>query len=125
MAGFRQPGGHREVITVTADVTLSDGDVGKIVTNRGASGAVIITLPAASSTNAGGSILVLPTANQSLTVTGTADTMIIVNDLTADSVSVQTASQMIGGGLDFVSDGTGWHALVLGNGGTMTITTAT
>jgi hypothetical protein len=125
MAGTRQPGGHREIINATGNITLTSDDVGKIVTNRGAAGAVVVTLPAANSTNAGGTILVLPTADQNLTVSGTADTMIILNDLTADSVAVSTAGQKIGGGFEMVSDGVGWHALVLGAAGTQTVTTAT
>jgi len=122
--GTRQPGGHREVIAHTASATLTNDDVGKIHTNTGAAGAVTLTMPTPSSTNAGGTITVLACADQNLTV-ATTDKMIIVNDLAADSVSLQTASQKIGGGFVFTSTGALWHCGVLGNGGTMTVTTAT
>lgn len=120
----RQPGGQREVLTITANTTLTNSDVGKIITNRGATGAVVITLPAAGVGNLGGSILVMATADQNLTVT-TTDNLVTINDLAADSVAFSTTSQKIGGGWEFISDGVAWHALVLGSGGTQTTTVAT
>ena len=38
----------------------------------------------------------------------TVDTVTTFNDLTADSVALQTASERAGGGFRFVRDGTGW-----------------
>ncbi len=125
MPGTRQPGGHREVIAVTANTTLTDNDVGKIITNRGAAGAVTITLPTPNVTNKGGTITVLAQADQNLTVTcATLDTLVILNDLAADSVALTTVAQKIGGGMDFLSDGTGWQVLPRVHSG-QTISTAT
>jgi hypothetical protein len=110
MAGLRQPGGNRELITTTADLTLTNNDVGKIICNLGASGAVNITLPAPTTCSPGDSIMVLSCADQNLTVTsGTADTLITLHDVAADSVAFSTASEKIGGGWTFVCVGSKWH----------------
>lgn len=110
MAGTRQPGGNRELITVTADITLTAHDVGKIVCNLGASGAVIVTLPAPTACNPGDCITVLSCAAQNLTCTsGTADTLITLNDVAADSVAFSTAAEQAGGGWDFTCLGSKWH----------------
>lgn len=125
MAGTRQPGGQREVIITTASIVLSNQDIGKIIGNRGAVGGITITLPAPNVENMGGTITVLSQANQTLLVNCvTADTLVITNDLNADSVQLATAALMIGGGFDFVSDGVGWQVLPRVFAG-QTITTAT
>lgn len=114
MAGFRQPGRQRELITVTADTTLTAHDVGKTVCNAGANGAVTITLPAPTACQKGDDILVLSCADQNLVVaSGTADTLITLNDIAADSVALQTSSEKAGGGFWFTCVGSLWHCLVL------------
>ncbi|NBW11857.1 MAG: hypothetical protein EBR82_27875 [Caulobacteraceae bacterium] len=110
MAGYRQPGGGYEYINVTADITLGVNDAGKFFNNRGATGAVTITLPDAASFGAGNWVLVGSAADQNLTVNcSPADKLIIDNDLAADSVALSTSSHKIGGMFKFVSDGTGWQ----------------
>jgi len=123
MAGTRQPGGHKEVIALTANTTLTNDDVGKIFTNRGAAGSVTVTLPAPDGINAGGSIDVYAVADQNVVVT-TSDKMAIFNDAAADSVAVSTSGEKIGACFQFTSDGTVWFAKSLGVGA-HTITTAT
>ena len=92
---------------VTADRTLVNYESGSWFTNRGASGAVVFTLPA--SPKLGVWFRFSTVAGQTLTITaGTADTMIVFNDATADSVSFGTSSAKIGAGADVVFDGTGW-----------------
>jgi hypothetical protein len=125
MAGFRQAGRNRELITVTADTTLGAGDVGKVICNVGASGAVNITLPTPASCRPGDDILVLSCADQDLVCTsGTADTIITLNDIAADSVALQTASEKAGGGFLFTCVGSLWHCLILCEE-TQTVTVAT
>lgn len=125
MTGFRQPGRNRELITATADITLTSADVGKTVCNVGAAGTVVITLPAPAACRAGDDILVLSCADQTLTVaSGTADKMITLNDIAADSVSLQTSSEKAGGGFWFTCVGALWHCLVLCEE-TQTVTVAT
>lgn len=127
MAGSRNAGGQREVVATAASITLGNNDIGKIITTRGASGAVTVTLPTPSMDNAGGSVTVLNVVDQNLTVNcSTNDLVMIINDAAADSVSLQTASQKIGGGFDFISDGTNWFVNLRNpTGGTLTVTTAT
>ena len=124
MPGLRQPGGHREVVALTASTTLTNHDIGKVFTNRGAAGSVTITLPAPDSTNQGGCIDVHVVADQTVVVT-TTDKLAIFNDAAADSVAVQTSGEKIGGSFQFISDGTSWLARSMGVGGAFTITTAT
>ena len=125
MAGTRQPGRQRELITTTASITLTNFDVGKTVCNVGASGAVTITLPTPASCIAGDDILVLSCADQDLIVaSGTADTLITLNDIAADSVALSTASEKAGGGFLFTCVGALWHCLDM-TGETQTVTVVT
>lgn len=126
MAGTRQPGGNRELITVTASTTLTAHDVGKIYCNVGASGAVTITLPAPTTCTPGDQITVLSCAAQNLIVaSGTADTLITLNDVAADSVAFQTASEQAGGGWVFTCVGSLWHcAPFITEAQTQTVVTA-
>ena len=110
MAGTRQPGRNRELITATASVTLGPEDAGKTVCNVGAAGAVTVTLPAPAACRPGDDILVLSCADQDLVVaSGTADQMITLNDVAADSVALSTSSEKAGGGFLFTCVGTKWH----------------
>lgn len=98
----------------TADYTIVTGTdaSGTVFTNRGAIGTVIFTLPAPSQSIAGVFYDFIGLAAQTLTVkTATADTLIAFNDATADSMSVQTASELIGVSMRAVCDGTSWIAL--------------
>jgi len=121
-AGFLDSAGgikFTDVKTKTADYTVVTGTdpSGTLFTNRGASGTVIFTLPAPSQAIKGTWYsFAAVVAAQVLTVkTATADTLITFNDLTADSVSVQTTSEIIGGILRAVCDGTSW--IVFGDSG--------
>ena len=98
----------RVITAKTADYTVSQNtDEGALLTNRGASGAVTFTLPAAPP--AGWWCDVAVVADQTVTVaSGTADTLIVFNDATADSIAWATAGQKIGNGASFIFDGTGW-----------------
>lgn len=110
----------------TADYTVLATESGSIFTTTGATAAVNFTLPAIST---GPWIFYfLAGADVNMTVTAeTADTMVTFNDLAADSVAFSTASEIIGGGVMVVCDGTTLFAIQLGRGGhaqTLTIATA-
>jgi len=125
MTGFRTRSNVSEVLALTASATLTNDDLGKIVTNRGASGAVTITLPTPSGDNAGGEVRVMVVADQNVTVNcSTNDKIVIFNDAAADSVAWSTSGEKIGAGGDFVSDGTNWFFRAQ-NAGANTVTTAT
>lgn len=106
----------------TADYTIVTGTdrSGTIFTNRGASAAVIFTLPAPAQGIAGAYYDFISVADQDVTVkTATADTLIVVNDLTADSLKMGTSNQKIGSAMRAVCDGTSWIAFgyAIGAGG--------
>ena len=125
MPGTRQPTVNRELVTVTADVTLTNFDLGKTVCNVGASGAVIITLPAPGACTPGGDILVLACAAQNLTVAGAANgDLITFGDVAANSVALSTGSEQAGGAFLITCVGSKWHVAEL-TGETQTVTVAT
>ena len=100
-------GGWRNIVAKTADYTVVTADHGTLFTNRGAAGAVNFTLPTTAYKGMRFGFYVV--ADQTLTVTsGTADTMVVYNDATADSVSFGSDGDKIGGMFEVVGDGTGW-----------------
>ena len=111
------------ILTVTATATLSELHMGTHIVVRGAVAAVNLTLPA--TPKRGMRFLVTNASAQNLTITaGTADTMVVFNDLTADSVTLSTAGELIGGSFEIIGDGTGWIVLpLLWEGQTPTIAT--
>lgn len=114
MAGTRQGGRNRELINTTASITLSPNDIGKTISNYGASGAVTVTLPTATTCTPGGDIIVLGAADQDLTVApATADTLVGKGDLDLDSVTLSTSGEKIGGGFMLTCLGPVWHVAYL------------
>lgn len=119
----------RVILAKTADYSLAAaGDCGTIFTNRGAGGAVNFTLPTTTAAGAGWWCEIFNVAAQNVTITaGTADTMIVFNDATADSLAYSTSGQIIGSGARVVHDGTGWLVFLhpATTGGAQTTATAT
>lgn len=71
------------------------------------SGAVVATLPA--SPRLGLNYKFTNTVDQDLTITaGTPDTMIVFNDIAADSVAVSTAGRKIGATFEVIGTGSAW-----------------
>jgi len=106
----------------TADYTIvsADDPSGTVFTNRGASGAVVFTLPAPSQALEGVFYDFVGVAGHHITVkTATADTLIAYNDATADSIATSTAGELIGVAMRAVCDGTSWIAfgMAVGAGG--------
>lgn len=100
-------GAFRHIAPKTADYTVREFESGTLFTNRGASGAVNFTLPA--TPKRGLHYGFYGVVDQNLKVTsGTADTLVVINDATADSISFETASLKIGGMFEVFGDGTGW-----------------
>lgn len=110
--------------TKTADYTVVEGDAGTIFTTTGAAGAVNFTLPATA--KKGLAFTFINTADQNMTITaGTADTMIVFNDLAADSVSLSTLSEKIGGSFKVIGTGSAWIVIPnLWEAQTVTVVTA-
>ena len=88
-------GGWQRVVAKTADYTVVEADNNTIFTNEGAAGAVNFTLP---TVRVGFRFLFVVVADQTLKVIASpADSMIAFNDNAADSVSLETASEKVGG----------------------------
>lgn len=69
-----------------------------IFTNAGATGAVTFTLPTPNRALLGVRYEFKAVADQNLIVAApTADTLIVLNDVAADSLAIQTSSQKVGG----------------------------
>lgn len=96
----------------TASYTIVPGDIGKLFTNRGASGAVTFTLPVVANLTSGWWCEFFVVANQSFVIAsnGSADDIVTFNDAGADSVTINTSAERIGFGARYVWDGTGWLA---------------
>jgi hypothetical protein len=85
-------------------------------------GTATATLPA-NGAAAGSWFIVTVLTDQTTTISAaTADTLITVNDTTADSVAFSTAGQKIGSHVKFISNGSVWIAINLGST-TMTVAT--
>lgn len=102
-----------KVTAKTASYTVTPNDFGSILTTRGAGGAITFTLPTASSVNAGDWVLFINVADQNMIVTGTDEGLVVFNDLTADAIAFQQASEKIGGAFLAISDGTSWAVVPL------------
>ncbi|HYE85974.1 MAG TPA: hypothetical protein VEA16_06445 [Vicinamibacterales bacterium] len=98
----------------TADYTVATTDFGKVLTTRGAGGAVTFTLPAAASAHAGAFVYFLNAVDQNMTIAATAGEVITFNDLAANSVAFSTAGNKIGAFAIAVSDGTSWYVTGVG-----------
>ncbi len=108
----------------TAAYQILPGDVGKIFTNRGASGSVTLTLPVVTGIAAGWWCEFFVAANQALVIasSGSSDNITTFNDLTADSITIDTSAERIGYSCKMIWDETGWlHQTFQGETQTITI----
>lgn len=117
---------YHKIEAKTASYQIKPGDIGKVFTNRGASGAVTFTLPPVADLTVGWSCRFFVAANQSFVIasSGSADNITTFNDLTADSITINTSAERIGFGSEFVWDGTGWLAFNMLGAETQTPTIA-
>lgn len=88
-------GGWQRVVARTSDYTLTAADNNTLFTNEGAVGAVTFTLPQARQGFRCGFYVV---ENQNVTIAANpTDTLVVYNDNAADSVTLSTAGERIGG----------------------------
>lgn len=107
--------GSLQKITVKTGTTYSvvAADLGTIFTNRGAGGNIAYTLPATSTIAVGWHATFYAVAAGTVTVaSAVGDTIVAFNDATADSIAFSTSSEIIGGSVRMVWDGTGWLSFV-------------
>lgn len=88
------------VVAKTASYTVLEADHGTVFTTEGAGGAVTFTLPATADLPTGWYCDFFNAADQDMIVAGgTADTMVVFNDLAADSIAFSTTAEQIGSGM--------------------------
>jgi hypothetical protein len=88
--------------------TVVTGDFGSLITNRGG-GALTVTLPAPASTNAGCFVDFFQVAAGDFVLTTAAgEALVLLNNATADSLTIGQANEEIGNGVRAISDGTSW-----------------
>lgn len=93
------------VNTVTADTTVSEAQAGSLFVTNGA-GSITFTLP---SPKQGLEYSFYNAVDQNMVITcATTDILIVYNDIAADSVALQTASEKIGGHFRVIGTGTKW-----------------
>jgi len=112
--------------TKTADYQILEGDCGTTFDNIGATGAVILTLPALTNLPDGWwcrAYNAVLAADLTVASSGSSDNIITINDISADSVKLGTANERAGGGWEFVKRGTKWLCLTM-TGETQTVTIA-
>lgn len=107
--------------TAAYSVLLSDW--GKMFTNRGATASVTFTLPAVTSAVAGIWYEFFAVSNYGLVIAsnGSSDNIVCRNDATADTVTANTTSLMIGFSARVTWDGTGWLCQILSDGNTLVV----
>ena len=109
-------------LVTTQTKTFVAADCGKIWMASYA-GSSTFTLPANTSAKAGRFLLIGQTVGQDLTIaTATADTLLTLNDLAADSIAFSTGSYKIGALALILGIGGQWAAFCLSNA-TMTVNT--
>ncbi len=116
---------RRAPVAKTASYTVKPEDIGTIFTNEGAAGEVDFTLPKLAAVSAGFWVEFFTAADQTCKViSGDADKMIVHNDVAADSISFETAGDLIGSYCKVVSNGSKWLVFLgLDDGVTVTIAT--
>lgn len=112
------------LVAKTANYTVAATDSATVFTNEGAAGAVTFTLPTAAE---GLFYEFLVVADQTVTISGPADTLVIDNDAGADSVSFATATEKIGNKVRAIATdgGSKWFIEVIRASDSVSVTTAT
>jgi hypothetical protein len=105
-------GGILPVATKTASYSVTAADSGTWFNNKGASGTVVFTLPAVATSAGCHYRFTGAVANQIITVTAPAGTLVTYGNAAATSVSSATAGQA-GHGFEVICDGAFWYAAAL------------
>lgn len=104
-------GGWRNIVAKTgATYTVTEADNNILFTNRGNAGNIAFTLPATAKKGLRYGFFAIAAGTVTV-VAGTADTLVTFNDAEADSLALDQASEIIGGFIEILGDGTGWLLL--------------
>lgn len=104
----------RKIAAKTASYQIVPADIGTMFTNRGAAGSVTFTLPVVADIPTGWWCRFFVAANQAVVIasSGSSDNITTFNDLTADSITIDTSAERIGFGCELVWDGTGFDTFL-------------
>lgn len=114
-----------DVIAKTASFTadLTQLRSGTVITNRGATGAVVMTLPTPNPASTrrwrGYTLYFNGVADQNITIAAAAGKAVCINNAAATSLAASTSSQKIGALLKAVWDGTSWLLTAMAGTGTV------
>ena len=96
------------VLTKTASATMLPSESGSFITNYGAGAPVTFTLPAPE--DGLNYLFYAAVATHTLTVAVATSVLVTDDNVAADSVGLETGSEIIGGAIQVVSDGTKWFS---------------
>ena len=108
------------VLSLTADTTLTEANSGSIINNQADANAITITLPAQAK---GLNFIFSVVEDQTFTISTTANTMVVFNDVAATTIAFSTSSEKAGGAFFVYSDGTNWIAHEMVSEGQTSVTT--
>lgn len=122
-AGF-QLGKFKTITNKTANYTVTAAEAGSIFENTGDADAIAYTLPTPGASTNGLVYLFVSGADQNMQITcATSDKIITVDDVAADTVTSQTASELIGSVILAIGMQSKWLVIGLTSGVTYTVTT--
>lgn len=96
------------VTAKTADYTVLQSDNGTLFTNKGAAGSVNFTLPVTPYTGTTYEFQACVLAQNLVITSGTADKMVVYNDIAADSITFSTSARIAGAAVKVTYDGDLW-----------------
>jgi len=107
----------------TADYTVTAEESGVLFTNRGAGSAITFTLPAVTNLPIGTRYEFYGVSTTGFTVAsnGSADNILTLNDIAADSITCTSTSKIIGASVAVIWDGVKWLARQASVGNTYTV----
>lgn len=97
---------RRRVVTKAASYTVTPDDNGSVFV---ATSTATFTLPAVADSKG---LEYMFIAKAAMTVAAPTDTLVAFNDATATSIAFTTASEIIGGAVHVICDGSLWYAFV-------------
>ena len=101
---------QQAIVAKVAAYTVAASESGTMFTNRGATAAVVFTLPAVTGLPPGVNFTFYGISATGFTVAsgGSSDNIVAVNDVAADSLTATTTSLIIGAAVRVIWDGTAW-----------------
>jgi hypothetical protein len=106
---------YYQIEAKTAAYQIRESDLGKLFTTVGAIASVTFTLPVTTTIQVGWWCEFFQAADQDMVIAsyGSLDNITFHNDLTADTITFSTATELIGNAVRVVWDGTSWLSFLM------------